>query len=243
MVKSMTGYGKGEGGGFLVEMRSVNHKFLDLSMKLPRGLLPLESRLKRAVSEQISRGRVDVYITRGGGEEEPRALRLDTVAAKRYIELLTELKGMFDLPGEIDLEMLTSFKDIVTEAEVEEDMEAVWTLLQGPLGDCIKALDAMRAQEGAALVTDILERAKTIEDAFGFVEGRTPEVVRDYARKLAEICALAPGTERLDVLREARVGSIRDHDGRFRAGPRGSQPARRRADHRSRWNAAQEART
>jgi uncharacterized protein (TIGR00255 family) len=193
LVKSMTGYGKGEGDGLSVEMRSVNHKFLDLSLKLPRGLLPLESRLKRYISERISRGRVDVYITRNG-EETPRSLKLDTEAAKRYMELLNELKGMFDLPGEINLEMLASYKDIMTEEEVALDMEEAWAALQRPLDECIKGLDEMRAREGEALVSDILERAKLVEDAFGFVESRSPEVVKDYAKRLSErIAKIAEG--------------------------------------------------
>lgn len=196
MLKSMTGYGKEEGGGFVVEMRSVNHKFLDLSVKLPRDMLPLENRLKRAVSEKFSRGRMEVYVTRGGKDEVRRALRLDTDAAKQYIALLSDLKTMFDLPGEIDLGLLTSFKDIVSEEEVAEDVEQVWGELKGPLAACMDALDAMRREEGTALGSDINDRAGFIASRLDDVEAKAPTVVSDYAKKLRErVARIAEGVD------------------------------------------------
>ena len=196
MLRSMTGYGKEEGGGLTVEMRSVNHKFLDISIKLPRGLFPLENRLKRAVSERFSRGRMDVFVGRAGGEEGRRALRLDAEAARQYILLLGDLKAAFDLPGEIDLRLLAGYKDVVAEEDVPEDAEKTWEALKGPLGACMSALDAMRREEGATLGADIEARAGLIASMLDEIETRAPAVVTDYARRLRErVASLAEGVE------------------------------------------------
>jgi len=196
MIKSMTGYGKGEGGGFVVEMRSVNHKFLDLSIKLPKALLPLESKLKKAVGDRFSRGRVEIYVTRGGKEEAPRAFRLDREAARQYIAILSDLKNTFDLPGEVDLSLLTSFKDIVTEDEVSEDLGVVWDTLTAPLSGSMNSLEAMRAEEGATLSEDIRKRAAFIAAGIDEVEKKSPVTVQEYARKLKDrVAKLAEGIE------------------------------------------------
>jgi len=196
MVNSMTGYGKGEGGGFVVEMRSVNHKFLDLSLKLPKDLLGLEGRLKKALGEKFSRGRLDVYIYRGGEEKPKKNLKLDLDAARQYIGLLTELKDTFDLAGDIDINLLASYGDIVTEEETSEDIDELWAALEGPLGECGDSLEKMRADEGAALADDIVNRTAGIAVNLDEVEKRSPLVVADYAKKLAErVAKLSEGID------------------------------------------------
>src|SRR5512143_1531161 len=192
----MTGYGKGEGGGFVVELRSVNHKFLDLSLKLPKSAMPLEGRLKKAVGEKFARGRIDVYLTQGAKDEVPRGLRLNLDAAKQYVALLSELKNLYDLPGDIDLGLLASYRDIITEEEVTEDMEAVWAAIEAPLRMSMESLDAMRLEEGTALAADIRERAAVIGRCLNVVEERAPLVVKEYTAKFQErIEKLAAGTQ------------------------------------------------
>ncbi len=196
MPRSMTGFGKGEDGGFVVEMRSVNHKFLDLSIRMPKDLFPLEARLKKAVGEKLSRGRVDIFITRGGSEEAPKVLKLDTAAVKQYLSLLTELKNSYDLPGQVDLSLLASYKDVMAEVEVMEDIDAVWQALAGPLDDALNALNSMREQEGGVLAHDIRERAGLIALNVDAVEKKAPLVVQEYAKRLRErIAQLAEGVD------------------------------------------------
>lgn len=196
MIRSMTGFGKGEAGGFVMEMRSVNHKYLDLSLKLPRDLYPLEGRLKKAVSEKFSRGRIDIYITRGGQEEVLRALRLNSSLVKQYIELFSELKDTYGLRGEVDLNLLASFKDIVSETEEAADIEEVWAVLEKALDDAMASLDSMRAQEGLALAADIKGRAALIAANLDMVEKKAPTVVTEYQAKLKErVGRLAAGIE------------------------------------------------
>lgn len=186
MVRSMTGFGKAESGGFVVEMRSVNHKFLDVSVKMPRDLLALESRIKKALGDRLSRGRVEVFVARGGGEEVKRALRLNADVARQYLGTLNELKSAFDLPGEIDLPLITSFKDVISEEEVAEDIEAAWASLDAALSGGMDALERMRALEGEALARDIASRAASIASGIDEVEKLSPATVQEYARKLRE---------------------------------------------------------
>ena len=196
MVMSMTGFGKGDGGGFVVEMRSVNHKFLDIAPRLPKALSPLEARLKKAIGERFSRGRIDVFVTSGGSEEGPRALKLDVPAAKQYIELLSELKSRFGLPGEVDLNMVGSLKDIIIVQEETGDIDALWTALEAPLKEAMNSLERMRAEEGANLDADIRSRSGNISAGLEEVAGRAPEVVKEYQAKLRErVEKLAKGIE------------------------------------------------
>lgn len=196
MIKSMTGYGKGEGGGYVVEMRSVNHKFLDLSMKIPRSMAALEGRIKKAVGDRFSRGRIDVYITQSAGEAAGRSIRLDAGTASSYVAALTELKGRFGLAGDIDLGMLAGFKDIIIEEETPVDMEDVWAAIAGPLDDCMDALDDMRAREGESLASDISSRAGMLASNIDEIESRSPAVVAEYREKLVgRIARLSEGME------------------------------------------------
>ncbi|HEX9860749.1 MAG TPA: YicC/YloC family endoribonuclease [Nitrospirota bacterium] len=196
MIKSMTGYGKGEGGGYVVEMRSVNHKFLDASLKVPRCMTALEGRIRKAVSDRFSRGRIDVYITQDGGESGARSIRLDTITASRYVGVLTELKEKFGLAGNIDLGMVAGFEDIIVEEEAPLDMEGVWTALAGPLDACMAALDDMRAREGGSLAKDITKRAGMLAANIDEIEKRSPVVVEEYRAKLAaRIAKLSEGVE------------------------------------------------
>ena len=204
MIKSMTGFGKGEGGGFVVEMRSVNHKYLDLSIKLPRGLTQLEARVKKAVSERFSRGRLDVYITRAGGDDGLKVLNLDREAAKNYIAVLTELKDSFGLPGEVDLTLVAGCPDIARAEEEALDIESAWSDLTLALSECMDAIEGMRADEGAALADDIRMRAGWVLTSLGEIEQKAPEVVKEYALKLKErVSRLTDGME-LDPARLAQ---------------------------------------
>jgi len=194
MIKSMTGYGKSSGGGYTVEMRSVNHKFLDVSVKMPREVLALEARLKKAAGDRLSRGRVDVFINRDPGVGGGRNYSLNREAADQYVSLLRELKDSFGLDGEVDLGLLASFREIVTEDEASEDLEDVWTGLSRGVNEALDSLAAMRAEEGSTLYGDILSRADSLLGMVDAIEARSPEVVKAYAERLRErVAELAEG--------------------------------------------------
>jgi len=186
MIKSMTGFGKASGGGYTVEMRSVNHKFLDVSIRMHRDVMALENRVKKAVGERLSRGRVDVFINRDATSAGTRSYSLNRDAATQYLTVLNELKETFGLGGEIDLGLMASFGDIVSEDEASADLEEVWAGLSGAISDALDSLAVMRTEEGAALARDVLGRSDTLLGMVDTIAGRSPEVVKEYSLRLKE---------------------------------------------------------
>ena len=249
MIRSMTGYGRGDvrgaAGSISIEMRSVNNRYLDVQIKLPRSLNALEPRVRGKVQEGFSRGRIDVFISRSGAEATPFRFTVDHERAAQYIGALRELKAKFSLPGEVDLALLNSLPDIIGREEVAEDIEALWTALSGGLQQAVDALRSMREQEGASLARDIAARLAAIEAIIGTVRDRAPRTVEnarqrmseslermlkeppDPARLAQEIALLA---ERTDVTEElTRLGS---HMAQFRTMLQGSgnEPVGRKLD-------------
>lgn len=249
MIRSMTGYGRSDvkdaAGTFTVELRSVNNRYLDVQIKAPRGLSVLESRIRKAVQEGFSRGRIDVYIIRSGGESSPSRFIVDLERAGQYIGILRELKERFALPGEIDLALLNALPDVIGREEASEDVEAIWTTLATGLAKAAAGLRAMREQEGSALERDIAGRLGTIEALIGAIGARAPHTVDearkrmteslerllkdqpDPARVAQEIAILA---ERTDVTEElTRFGSHMVQFRRLMEGT-GSEPVGRKLD-------------
>jgi len=249
VIRSMTGYGRGDvrnaAGALSIEMRSVNNRYLDVQIKLPRSLNALEPRVRKDIQEGFSRGRVDVYITRSGADANPFRFTVDHERAEQYIGALKELKARFSLPGEVDLALLNALPDIIGKEEVTEDLEALWISLASGLRQAIGGLRSMREQEGASLARDITGRLDAIEALIETVRVRTPLTVDlarkrmtealekilkdppDPARLAQEIAILA---ERTDVTEEiTRLGS---HMGQFRAMVLGSgaEPVGRKLD-------------
>lgn len=208
MVCSMTGYGRteseGEGSHFTVEIRSVNNRFLDIQVKMPRGLAVLESRVKKAVQERFSRGRIEIFISRNGGEDGVAAqLVLDAGLAQQFISVLRELKDRFSLPGEVDLSLVTGLQDIITRKESREDPEGVWPLLSSALSRAMDELHAMRAAEGAALAQDMTARLGKIEELISSVRVLAPRTVETARARMAETVSRLAG-EKPDPARMAQ---------------------------------------
>jgi uncharacterized protein (TIGR00255 family) len=245
----MTGYGRGEAGSaagnLAIEMRSVNNRYLDVQIKLPRSLNALEPRIRKKVQEGFSRGRVDVFITRSGADASPFKFIVDHERAEQYIGALKELKTRFSLPGEVDLALLNALPDIIGKEEVTEDLEPLWTALAGCLGQAIGALRSMREQEGSSLVQDIAGRLDAIEALTEAVRARTPLTVEQARKRMTEALEkilkdppeparlaqeIAILAERTDVTEEiTRLGS---HMSQFRAMVHGAgaEPVGRKLD-------------
>jgi len=186
MIRSMTGYGRGEvrsaAGTLTVEIRSVNNRYLDVQIKMPRSLAILEPRVKKMVQDGFFRGRLDVFISRSGAEANPVRFVLDAQLAGQYLAVLNELKARFSLPGDVDLSMVAGIQDVVAREEIGEDLEDMWRVLSGGITQSMTALRSMREDEGAALVRDITERLASIEVLSAKIRSRLPETI-EYARK------------------------------------------------------------
>jgi uncharacterized protein (TIGR00255 family) len=184
----MTGYGLGEvraqGGRWVVEARSVNHRFLEVNVRLPRGLQALEDRVRAAFAERLLRGRVDVSIIREDPARRGRAVRVDAELARQYAMALEELRQALNLSDPVPLSVLLSLPDVIRVEEAAEDPEALWVELQPAVEQCADRLLRMREAEGARLAQDLLERLDRIEEEVDRISARAPEVVRAYAARL-----------------------------------------------------------
>ena len=176
MVKSMTGYGRARemrsGRDITVEVRSVNNRYLDCTVKLPRAYIFAEDAIKTRVQKAISRGKVDVFVTIDTSAADVAVVQVNEGLAKGYYDALTLLKERFTLPGEITPEVLARFTDVLTVTKAEEDVEA------------IAADNAMRTVEGEKLALDVGSRVDTIEETVGKVEVQSPQTVAAYRQRL-----------------------------------------------------------
>ena len=189
MVKSMTGYGRAEektaGGTITVEVRSVNNRYLDCSVRIPRLYLFAEEGLKSRVQDTISRGKVDVFVTLDSAGAEQVKVTVNQPAADAYYAALKGLASSYGLEErDITVSLLSRFPEVLVAEKVEEDTEETARAICAVLDRALADFDQMRTREGERLREDILTRAAAIEDMVGQVEARSPQTVAEYRAKL-----------------------------------------------------------
>jgi len=192
MIKSMTGYGRREaawaGGTVAVEVRSVNHRFCEAVVRVPRGLGALEDDLKRLVQKTCARGRVELSVSLSGAREGGKRLVLDHAAAAQYHRLLVELKKKLKLGGSVDVALLAGFRDIFTASEQPLDEAKLLKTVKSLAAAAVKELDRMRRSEGEALTRDTQDRLGSVREAVAGVRERAPAVAGDaFARMKARV--------------------------------------------------------
>lgn len=187
-MRSMTGYGRAERVAgdrqFVVEVRSVNHRFLEVVVRLPRDLGPLEDRARRMVAGRVARGRVEVHITSRELDGRARALKVDKQLALAYYNSLRELQTQLGLDGNWGIELVAQLPDVLTVEEPEQDSEGVWPLLQDVMSTALDAMVEMREQEGRALFGDLGQRVARLEELREEVARRAPGLVDEYRSRL-----------------------------------------------------------
>ncbi|MDA8234098.1 MAG: YicC family protein [Clostridia bacterium] len=200
MVKSMTGYGRGEARGLgkeiTVELRSVNHRFSEVVVRMPRQYSALEERVRKTVLEQVARGRVDVFVSVGETGERPKQVKVDLALARAYYNALKELEDSLSLPGIVDPARIVNFPDVLKTEEEEDDLEQFWSILEQAVRQAAGQLVAMRQVEGTKLKTDLLHRLKLIRELVKDIGDRAPQVVEEYRQKLqSRVQGMVPGVE------------------------------------------------
>ncbi|MBQ4505674.1 MAG: YicC family protein [Firmicutes bacterium] len=190
MIKSMTGYGRGEYRGsdrsFSVELRSVNHRYLETSVKLPRRFAFAEEDIKKEIKSRISRGKLDVFVNYAPGEESESDIRVDVPLALKYREGLEKLRDSLPgVEGSFSLMDIAGMPDVITEIPAEDDMDEVKEQLLSALGLAIDSFEEMRAAEGARLLEDVLLRADIIENTVAAIEEYAPAVEKLYFERLS----------------------------------------------------------
>ncbi|ACH40213.1 stationary phase survival protein, YicC family, YicC_N and DUF1732 domain-containing [Citrifermentans bemidjiense Bem] len=190
MIKSMTGYGKGEstheGGRFVVEVRCVNHRYGEVTVKLPRALMQFENEIKKRVAERLVRGKIDVFIQ----VENAVSLGVPTAnlpLARGYLKAFTSIKEALGLEGEVKLSLIACQRDVVTvAAEAEATLEEIPPELVVALEDALRRVDEMRLFEGESLYADFQKRREVLAQLIAKVGARSPLVVQEYAQRLKE---------------------------------------------------------
>ena len=188
MVKSMTGYGRAvetvNGREFTVEVRSVNYRYLDCSVKLPRSLTFAEDALKQAVKNTISRGKVDVFVSlRSEGAAEGK-VSLNTAMVEGYLAAMEQMARDYGVRNDISVSTLARMSDVFTVERAEVDEQQLQADLMAVADKALKSYDAMRAAEGQALERDLRSRGETILELVAQVEAGSGQTVLDYRARL-----------------------------------------------------------
>jgi uncharacterized protein (TIGR00255 family) len=184
----MTGYGSAEGlssmGPVSVEVRSVNHRFCDIALRLSRRLNPLEGRIKELIKSRVSRGRIDMSVRLDSSDRNQYRVEPDLEMARQYLDALRTLKAKLRLKGEISLEMITQARDIIVPVEDQEDVTVHWEQVRQVIERSLDALKEMRRQEGEGLATDLRKRVQSVQSVLEKIEAHAPLVLEDYRRRL-----------------------------------------------------------
>lgn len=188
MVRSMTGFGRGNcnenGKEFTVEIKSVNHRYIDFYIKLPRQIAYLEERVREVVSKNIFRGKVDIFISFEDRSEDSKNVMLDEALAGAYIQAVESLKDKYGLKDDISVSLVSRFPDVLRIEKTEDDEEQLWSILNKALEAAVESLVQMREKEGNELRMSLLQKADYMENIISQITNRSPEVVIEYKQKL-----------------------------------------------------------
>jgi len=243
MIRSMTGYGRAEAqtasGRFTVEMRSVNHRFGEVLVRLPRDLAPLEDRVRAVVQTRVLRGRVEVTVIREDRATRTKTVRADVDLATAYAQALKELAGMLRVREGMTLAQVAALPDVIRVEETKEDLDTLWPQLAAALEEATTDLVEMREAEGRRLAEDLETRLLHVEELARGVEARSRGAVGEFVTRLRERIAALLGevpvdenrlaaevaifAERSDVSEE--VTRLRSHVAQFRQDLRDAEGA------------------
>ncbi|MBW1788571.1 MAG: YicC family protein [Deltaproteobacteria bacterium] len=191
MIKSMTAYGKGEhlqgNTRFVVELRSLNNRYRDIILRIPRSFQGVEEDVRAMIASGVRRGRVEAVLQQeNGGEETAYDLEPNIPLVKAYLKVFDQISDVSGLPREIDMETLCRMNDVITIKQREVDLEAVKTGFLKALAEALDSLNGMRKAEGRAIETDFLKRLDLLENYAGDVRARAPELVGEYRDRLKQ---------------------------------------------------------
>jgi len=244
----MTGFGRAEGdttlGKIFVESRSVNHRYCDINMKLPKRLTLFENRMKEMIRSQVSRGRIDVSLRLENSGEEKVQLSVDLDLAKQYYRVLHELKEKLQLKDDITLNLLAGAKDLIMTKEEIGDLEPYWQEVLRILEQSLKNMDEMKRLEGESLAHDLKQRLESIAEQFQMIKQQFPSRLEatlsrlhDRLRSLLEGMEVDPSrfqqeiaflAERTDITEE--IVRAESHLAQFRTLLEGNEPVGRKMD-------------
>ena len=212
MIKSMTGYGRAvetrNGREFTVELRSVNNRYLDCTVKLPRSLSFAEEAVKQAVKQAVSRGKVDVFITVKSENTDDTKISLNAAVVEGYLAAMRQMVDSYSVKDDISVSVLSRMNDVFTVEKPEVDEEQLKADLLSVLDQALTGYNAMRSTEGAALDRDLRSRGETILELVSQVEAGNGQTVIDYRTRLENKLKEVLATTNIDesrILTEAAI--------------------------------------
>lgn len=248
MIKSMTGYGsaKGteEGLEITVELKSVNNRYLDTSVRLPRSFIFAEDAVKSAVQSHISRGKVDVFVTVDSSSAGDMSVKVNEALLKGYIEAIGHIAEEYSLTNDVTAMSVARFPDVLSVEKKDMDAEQIAAAISDITEKALQDFDEMRIREGEKLRDDVLNRLDTIDSLVSIVEEKAPETVKEYRARLEQKMAEVLGTAGIDesrILTEAAIFAdhiavdeetvrLRSHMSQLRTMISGNSPIGRKID-------------
>ena len=189
-MKSMTGYGRGvqtiDGREFTVEIRSVNNRYLDCSVKLPRSLIFAEDAVKSRIKRSVTRGKVDVFITAGPGADEAVEVTLNRPVLEGYLRAMAEMAKDYQVKDDVSISTLARLPEVFLMDKPKQDEDQLLAAILQVEDQALAAYDAMRTAEGTAMEADLRGRMETILSLVAQVEAGSPQTVADYRARLEE---------------------------------------------------------
>lgn len=191
MAKSMTSFGRARSSEeneriFSVEMKSVNHRYLDINIRMPKQMIALEERIRKVINSRLSRGKVDVFINLKNFKSDDVVAELNKDLAKSYFDCLEEIANSLNIPNDATATTISRFQDVITISQKEEDLEEVYTEITPLLKEALDNMIEMRMVEGEKLKEDILGKLLVIDETVDEVEKIADSVPRAYKEKLEE---------------------------------------------------------
>ncbi|MCR5654145.1 MAG: YicC family protein [Lachnospiraceae bacterium] len=188
MIKSMTGFGRSEVTDgqrrFTVEMKSVNHRYLDVSMKMPKKLNFFDATIRNLLKEYIQRGKVDVYITYEDLSEQTVSVKYHPDVAATYLQYFKEMEDAFSLKNDVSVSVLGRCPEVFSMEDVEIDEEEIWKDLESAVRKACEGFVESRIKEGANLQKDLVEKLDGMLAIVDFIEENSPKIVEEYRKKL-----------------------------------------------------------
>lgn len=188
MIKSMTGFGRSEmvtdAYKIVVEMKSVNHRYCDMSIKLPKKLSFFESNIRTLLKEYMQRGKVDIFITYEDYTEAKASVRYKREMAEKYLVYLKQMAEDFGIENDITVSKLSHYPDVFTLEEQTVDEEELWHVLEGPIREASQKFVETRIAEGENLKNDLIEKLNAMLILVLEIEKRSPELIKEYRKKL-----------------------------------------------------------
>ena len=205
MIKSMTGFGRGEVSTesckVTVEMKSVNHRYLDVNMKMPKKLNFFEASIRNLLKEYIQRGKVDLFISFEDLSENSVNVTYHKEVAAEYMNFLQQMADDFSLENDVRVSSLARFPEVMTLDDVEIDEEGVWKSLEKAIRQAAEGFVESRIKEGENLCKDLIAKLDEMLEAVDFIEARSPQIIEEYKKRLTDKVQEMLGDAKVDEAR------------------------------------------